>query len=122
MNLMAEDKFEALKINPSTKLGASSKLHYREHVLADDLSRQMSEPKRFAAYLGLAMRYPENILRRFASEVMETYRLDQTGKTNPGKLFFYKVGEYAKNFPKPRANSKEKSERTRAKRNKSRGV
>lgn len=111
---MAEDKFGILKIN--------KKLHRREHVLADDLSRQLNEPKRFAAYLGLAMRYPENILRRFASEVMESYHRDQNGKTNPGKLFFYKVGEYAKNFPKPRISFKKKSERTRAKRNKNRGV
>lgn len=107
---MAEDKFGQLAIN--------KKLHRREHVLADDLSRQMNEPKLFAKYLGLAMRYPEDVLRRMASEVMDSYNSDRTGKMHPGKLFFYKIGEYAKNSSKPRSSSKKKSAAGIAGRNK----
>ena len=95
-------------------------LHRREHVLADDLCRQMGEPKRFASYLGIAMRFPENILRRIASEVMDSYARDRAGHTHPGKLFFYKIGEYAKNSNKSRPNSKEKGARARVRRDKNR--
>jgi len=123
---MAEDKFGLVKINLSNKLGASpstklmvnKKLHRREHVLADDLSRKLGEPKRFGAYLGIAMKYPEEALRRVAAESMESYRSDKTGKTHPGKLFFYKIGEYAKNFTKPKPDIKKKGAKTRAGRNK----
>lgn len=106
---MAEDKYGQITVNPSAEFRVNKKLHRREHVLADDLSRQMSEPKRFAAYLGLAMRFPENVLRRIASEVKDSYDRDRGGKIHPGKLFFYKVGEYAKNSPKPKSNFKKKS-------------
>ncbi|PIR70431.1 MAG: hypothetical protein COU46_01670 [Candidatus Niyogibacteria bacterium CG10_big_fil_rev_8_21_14_0_10_42_19] len=82
------------KYNPDPK--ASKKLHSREHVLADDLSKMMGEPKRFSAYLGISIRYPEEILRRIASEVLESYKRDHAGKINCGKLFFYKVGQLRK--------------------------
>ena len=32
-------------------------LHSKEHVLADDISTMLSEPKRFAAYLGISRIY-----------------------------------------------------------------
>ena len=46
-------------------------LHSREHVLADDLCRMMAEPKRFAAYLGIAKLYDESDLRALARRVRE---------------------------------------------------
>lgn len=80
------------KLNPKAK----GKLHSREHVLADDLSQMMGEPKKFAAYLGIAKKYPENILRRLAGEVIESYQKDKSGQIHKGKLFFYKVGQLKK--------------------------
>ena len=77
------------KIDPKAK----AKLHSKQHVLADDLSKMLGEPKKFAAYLGLAMKYPESVLRRIAAEVMEDYHKDTEGKLHRGKLFFYKVGQ-----------------------------
>ena len=47
------------------------KLHSREHVLAEDLSQMLGEPKKFAAYLGIAKRYYERDLRALARTVRE---------------------------------------------------
>ena len=60
-------------------------LHSREHVLADDLSRMMLEPKRFAAYLGIAEMYYESDLRALAKRVVAKRDLDPK---NRGKYFF----------------------------------
>ncbi|MEK9147890.1 MAG: hypothetical protein AAB650_00460 [Patescibacteria group bacterium] len=60
-------------------------LHSREHVLADDLSREMAEPKRFAAYLGIAKMYYESDLRAIAKRVAAKPDLDPK---NRGKYFF----------------------------------
>ena len=60
-------------------------LHSREHVLADDLSRMMLEPKRFAAYLGIAEMYYESDLRALAKRVAAKPDLEPE---NRGKYFF----------------------------------
>lgn len=60
-------------------------LHTREHVLADDLSRAMLEPKRFSAYLGIAKMYRESDLRTLAKRVAAKPDLDPK---NRGKYFF----------------------------------
>lgn len=60
-------------------------LHSREHVLADDLSRMMLEPKRFSAYLGVAKMYEEAALRALAKYVLRKSDLDPK---NRGKYFF----------------------------------
>ena len=60
-------------------------LHTREHVLADDLSRTMLEPKRFASYLGIARMYYESDLRALAKRVAAKPDLDPK---NHGKYFF----------------------------------
>ena len=60
-------------------------LHSREHVLADDLSRMMLEPKRFAAYLGIAKMYDESDLRALSKRVVRKLDLDPS---NRGKYFF----------------------------------
>ena len=67
------------------RLTPDTHLHSREHVLADDLSRMMSEPKRFAAYLGIAKRYDESDLRALAKRVSAKPGLDPQ---NRGKYFF----------------------------------
>lgn len=60
-------------------------LHSREHLLADDLSRLMLEPKKFAAYLGVARMYYEPDLRALAKQVAAKQDLDPK---NRGKYFF----------------------------------
>lgn len=63
-------------------------LHSREHVLADDLSQMMQEPRRFAAYLGLAGLYYESDLRGLARRVLEKEDLPIEAR---GKYFFAAV-------------------------------
>src|SRR3989344_111474 len=60
-------------------------LHSKEHVLADDLSTMMVEPKRFAAYLGIAKLYYESDLRALARRVLEKADLPHEAR---GKYFF----------------------------------
>ena len=60
-------------------------LHSREHLLADDLSRMLLEPKRFGAYLGIARLYDEADLRALARRVLEKEGLDPG---NRGRYFF----------------------------------
>ena len=67
------------------RLTPDTHLHSREHVLADDLSRMMLEPKRFAAYLGIAEMYHESDLRALAKRVVQKPDLDSK---NRGKYFF----------------------------------
>ncbi len=61
------------------------KLHSREHVLAEDLSNLLGEPKKFAAYLGIAKRYYERDLRALARMVREKSDLPTSAR---GKYFF----------------------------------
>ncbi|MBI4225074.1 MAG: hypothetical protein HY617_01965 [Candidatus Sungbacteria bacterium] len=67
------------------RLTPDKKLHSREHVLAEDLSMALGEPKRFAAYLGLAMRYHESDLRALSRYVLEKKDLPAEAR---GKYFF----------------------------------
>jgi len=67
------------------RLTPDSHLHSREHLLADDLARMMGEPKKFAAYLGIAKRYPEWRLRALARRVLEKEDLPSEAR---GKYFF----------------------------------
>jgi len=60
-------------------------LHSKEHVLADDLSKAMLEPKKFAAYLGIARLYYESDLRSLARRVSEKNDLEPK---NRGRYFF----------------------------------
>lgn len=67
------------------RLTPDKHLHSREHVLADDLSQVMLEPKRFSAYLGIAKMYYESDLRALAKRVAAKPDLDPS---NRGKYFF----------------------------------
>jgi hypothetical protein len=64
---------------------SNKKLHSREHLLADDLSRMMAEPKRFASYLGISKLYNEDDLRALAKKVLEKRDLPLESR---GKYFF----------------------------------
>ena len=67
------------------KFSPDKHLHSREHLLADDLSRQMAEPKKFAAYLGIAKLYYESDLRALVRRVLEKIDLPVEAR---GKYFF----------------------------------
>ncbi|OHA09291.1 MAG: hypothetical protein A3B37_03945 [Candidatus Sungbacteria bacterium RIFCSPLOWO2_01_FULL_59_16] len=69
----------------SMRLTPDKHLHSREHLLADDLSRMFLEPKRFAAYLGIARMYDESDLRALARRVVEKEGIDLR---NRGRYFF----------------------------------
>lgn len=67
------------------ELKRNKHLHSKEHVLANDLSRLMGEPKRFASYLGIAKLYEERELRALARYVAEKKDLQYEAR---GKYFF----------------------------------
>ena len=83
------------------------KLHSQEHVLADDLSQEMREPKKFAAYLGIAKLYYESDLRALARRVCEKEDLPSEAR---GKYFFAALRGLAK---KPRAKLKRRKKKKR---------
>ena len=91
------------------RLTPDKKLHSREHVLADDLSRMMGEPKKFAAYLGIAELYYESDLRGLASRVREKEDLPSEAR---GKYFFAAIKGFAK---KPGAALKRARQRKKRK-------
>lgn len=72
-----------MKIERSLK--RNTHLHSREHVLADDLSQMLLEPKRFGAYLGIAKMYEEFDLRSLAKFVAAKPDLDPKAR---GRYFF----------------------------------
>ena len=67
------------------RLQADKKLHSREHLLADDLSKMLGEPKKFAAYLGISGLFHESDLRALARRVLEKKDLS---KEDRGRYFF----------------------------------
>lgn len=75
--------FEKIKFKLNEK--KNMHLHSQEHVLADDLSREMHEPKKFAAYLGIARLYHESDLRTLAKYIIAKKGLEATDR---GKYFF----------------------------------
>lgn len=67
------------------KLEPDKHLHSKEHLLADDLSKMLGEPKRFAAYLGIAKLYYEGDLRALVKRVAAKEDLPREVR---GKYFF----------------------------------
>lgn len=74
-----------MKLGETLKPKANRRLHSKEHLLAEDLSRLMREPKKFAAYLGVAQLYREDDLRALAKRVIEKNDLPLEAR---GKYFF----------------------------------
>ena len=70
---------------PVTLVRKKPTLHSAAHLLADDLSKEMLEPDRFGAYLGIARRYYESDLRALARRVHEKENLPADAR---GKYFF----------------------------------
>lgn len=88
------------------RLTPDKKLHSREHLLADDLSRMLGEEKKFAAYLGIAQRYYESDLRALARRVREKQDLPADAR---GKYFFAALRD------KPRRDKKKRSRKKKPK-------
>lgn len=91
-------------------------LHSKEHVLADDLSRIMGEPKKFAAYLGIAKLYYESDLRALARYVREKYEKDELSAEARGKYFFAALKGLSKKPGVKFKNLKRKNRKKRKKR------
>lgn len=87
------------------RLTPDKKLHSREHLLADDLSRMLGEEKRFAAYLGIAKRYHESDLRGLARRVLEKQDLPAEAR---GKYFFAALRDKPQRADAKRRKSKRK--------------
>lgn len=76
---------QEVKSSVSKRRGPAKTLHSKEHLLADDLSKALLEPKRFASYLGIALRYRESDLRALARRVVEKVDLPPSAR---GRYFF----------------------------------
>ncbi|GAC1412550.1 MAG: hypothetical protein NVSMB66_1840 [Candidatus Doudnabacteria bacterium] len=83
---------DQLKLKFSSKPKKSKHLHSPNHLLADELSKRMREPKRFGFYLKMAEKHDHSVLRRIAGFVLEN---DNAKK--PGALFAFLI---KKEFPK----------------------
>ena len=105
--IMAFERLENLDLEK--KYRPNKHLHSKEHLLAEDLSRMMLEPKKFAAYLGLARFYHESDLRALAGRVAAKEDLPPEAR---GKYFFAAVKGL---FKKKRAKLKNKHRRKKTK-------
>lgn len=95
------------------KFERNKHLHSKEHVLADDLSRLLGEPKRFAAYLGIAHLYEESDLRGLVRYVRERENLPAEAR---GKYFFAALkGLSRKSRVKARSSAKKKMRKQKPK-------
>jgi len=83
------------KITANQYIKKNKHLHSPEHVLADDLSREMRESKKFAAYLGIAKLYHESDLRGLAKYIIAKKELEPK---NRGKYFFGALRRLPKKF------------------------
>jgi len=61
-------------------------LHSPDHLLADELSRKLRDPKHFGLYLKMAALHNHDFLRKVAGEVLESKDVK-----SPGKLFSYLI-------------------------------
>lgn len=73
------------KYTPKENRKKDQHLHSADHVLADELTKKMNEPKRFGFYLKMATTHDHNVLRRIAGQVLESRA------KKPGALFAYLV-------------------------------
>ena len=91
-------------------------LHSKEHLLADDLAKIMREPKKFAAYLGIAKLYHESDLRALVRYACDQENLPMEAR---GKYFFAalkglskKIGiKFKSRQKKPKKNGQTKRNR-----------
>ncbi len=92
------------------KIKINKKLYSREHLLADDISKMMFEPKNFAAYLGIAKLYHEDDLRALAKRVAARKGLPVEAR---GKYFFAALKNLNKLYRGESAIEKKKNVKNR---------
>lgn len=101
------------------RLSPDPNLHSKEHLLADDLSQMMQEPKKFAAYLGIAKLYHESDLRALGRRVLEKEDLPAEAR---GKYFFASLRgldkKYGVKFKKRKKSKRSRLRRANRKRSK----
>ncbi len=64
-------------------------LHSPDHLLADELSQKLHDPKHFGFYLKIATLHDHNFLRNLAGQILENPNV----KT-PGKLFAFLIKKH----------------------------
>ena len=64
-------------------------LHSPNHLLADELSQKLNDPKHFGFYLKMTTLYDHNMLRKLAGDILENKNVE-----TPGKLFAYLIKKY----------------------------
>lgn len=69
-------------------------LHSAAHLLADELTRRLSDPKHFGFYLKQALTYDHGFLRSLAGQALENPSVK-----SPAKLFSYLLREHRKQQP-----------------------
>lgn len=69
------------------KKKTAAKLHTKNHLLADEISRYFNEPKKFAMYLGVIGHVGFDRAYRIFAEIK------QSKAKTPAKLFMWKVGQ-----------------------------
>ena len=71
-------------------------LHSPNHLLADELSQRLHDPKHFGFYLKMATLYDHGLLRTLAGQVLESKDV-----RTPGKLFAYLIKKRNQEAAKP---------------------
>jgi hypothetical protein len=66
-------------------------LHSANHVLADELSQKLRDPRHFGFYLKMAITHDHAFLRKLAAEVLENKNVK-----SPAKLFAYLIKQHHK--------------------------
>ncbi|MEZ4180510.1 MAG: hypothetical protein R3B41_03320 [Candidatus Doudnabacteria bacterium] len=78
---IAQDKKLPSRKNPH--------LHSANHLLADELSQKLEDPKHFGFYLRMATIVPHPVLQRLCGQVLDSPNVD-----NKGRLFAYLIKKY----------------------------
>ena len=83
---------EAIGKLPPRRLEKGKKnphLHSPSHLLADELSKRLRDPKHFGFYLKMSTLYDHNWLRKLCGEVLEAQSV-----RNPARLFAFLIKKH----------------------------
>lgn len=76
-------------------------LHSANHLLADELSQKLHDPKHFGFYLKMATTHDHGLLRSLAGKVLESKDVK-----SPGKLFAYLIKQHNESLKTKNQNAK----------------